>query len=230
MRESTARDLNARADKFEKLIPLWADVLRDSAAVGELAKPVVGEGIGLFGFFKQIETQIPAAYADIAFQLRFRAGEVLAGRAPAVLPSPEPQPVAAEPIPRQMVFLLKDAKWRNPQRPLEFELVERFSFANLPVELAHKALERGVAVLPDSEQAQKWKFNKRGGPPIPEKCIDLNTGELPKPPSGPVPWNLEVINRGPPTRMSLAAPAVFEPAAARSIAPPATNNESNDGK
>ena len=42
VRESTARDLNARADKFEKLIPLWADVLRDSAAVGELAKPVVG--------------------------------------------------------------------------------------------------------------------------------------------------------------------------------------------
>jgi hypothetical protein len=77
VRKSTARDLNLRADKFEKLIPLWVDVLRDSAAVGELAKPVVGE-IGLYGFFKQIETQIPDAYRDIAFQLRFRAGEVLA--------------------------------------------------------------------------------------------------------------------------------------------------------
>jgi chromosome segregation ATPase len=39
VRESTARDLNLRADKFEKLIPLWVDLLRDSAAVGELAKP-----------------------------------------------------------------------------------------------------------------------------------------------------------------------------------------------
>jgi septal ring factor EnvC (AmiA/AmiB activator) len=73
LRESTARDLNARADKFEKLIPLWADVLRDSAAVGELAKPVVGEGIGLYTFFKELETQIPDAYRDIALQLRFRA-------------------------------------------------------------------------------------------------------------------------------------------------------------
>jgi hypothetical protein len=230
VRESTARDLNARADKFEKLIPLWADVLRDSAAVGELAKPVVGEGIGLFGFFKQIETQIPAAYADIAFQLRFRAGEVLAGRAPAALPTPEPQPVAAEPIPRQTVFLLKDAKWRNPARPHEFELGERFSFANVPAELAAKALESGVAILPESEQAQKWKFNKRGAPPIPEKCIDIETGDLPKPPSGPIPWNLQVLDRGGPVRMSLAPPAVFEPAAARSIAPPTNNNESDDGK
>ena len=156
VRESTARDLNARADKFEKFIPLWADVLRDSAAVGELAKPVVGEGIGLFGFFKQIETQIPAAYADIAFQLRFRAGEVLAGRAPATLANTGSyRPAGPEPIPRQQVFLLKDAKWRNPARPQEFELAERFSFANVPVELAHKALETGIAVAPDSEQAQK---------------------------------------------------------------------------
>jgi hypothetical protein len=76
VRESTARDLNLRADKFEKLIPLWVDVLRDSAAVGELAKPVVGD-IGLYAFFKQIETQIPDAYRDIALQLRLRAGKCL---------------------------------------------------------------------------------------------------------------------------------------------------------
>jgi len=228
VREATARDLNARADKFEKLIPLWADVLRDSAAVGELAKPVVGEGIGLFGFFKQIETEIPAAYADIAFQLRFRAGEVLARRAPAGLPVPEPVIPPAPPIPRQMVFALKDIKWRNPARPQEFELAERFAFVSVPVELAHKALENGIAVLPDSEQAQKWKFNKRGGPPIPEKCIDLNTGEMPKPPSAPIPWNLQVLDRGPPQRMTLSPPATFEPAAAHSL--PVQTNEQNDEK
>jgi hypothetical protein len=164
VRESTARDLNLRADKFEKLIPLWVDVLRDSAAVGELAKPVVGEGIGLYGFFKQIETQIPDAYRDIALQLRHRADEVLAGRAPAALPAPEVIIPPAPSIPTQQVFLLKDAKWRNPERPHEFELAERFSFASVPVELARKALEIGVAVLPNSEQAQKCKFNKRGAP------------------------------------------------------------------
>jgi hypothetical protein len=77
-----------------------------------------------------------------------------------------------------MIFLLKDAKWRNPERPHEFELAERFSFASVPVELARKAMEIGVAVLPESEQAQKFKFNKRGAPPIPEKCVDLNDRHL----------------------------------------------------
>jgi len=230
VREATARDLNARADKFEKLIPLWADVLRDSAAIGELAKPVIGE-VGLYEFFRQIETQIPAAYADIAFQLRFRAGEVLAGRAPAGLPVPEPVIPLAPPIPRQMVFALKDIKWRHPERPQEFELAERFSFANVPAELAHKALENGVAILPDDERVAKWKYNKRGAPPIPEKCFDLDTGELPKPPSGPVPFDaFRRVDRGPPIKMNLAPPPAFEPApvGARSVS--TTNNEQNDEK
>jgi hypothetical protein len=75
----------------------------------------------------------------------------------------------------------------------------------------------GVAVLPESEQAQKWKFNKRGAPPIPEKCVDLDTGELPKPPAGIVPWNFERVDRGLPTKMSLAPPPSFAPAAARNL-------------
>jgi hypothetical protein len=83
-------------------------------------------------------------------------------------------------------------------------------------------MDTGVAVLPESEQAQKWKFNKRGAPPIPEKCIDLDTGELPKPQAGIIPWDFKTIDRGPPTKMFLPAPN-FEPAAARQA--PLQNNE-----
>jgi hypothetical protein len=225
IREATSRDLHLRADKFEKLIPLWADVLRDSIAVGELAKPVVGEGIGLYTFFKQIETQIPDAYRDIAFQLRFRAGEVLAGGAPASLPVPEVVIPPAPPISRQSIFALQNLKWRNPARPQEFELAERFSFANVPVELAAKALENGIAVLPDDERVAKLKYNKRGGTPHPATCHDLDTGEAPAP-SGALPWDaFRRVDRGGPVKMSLAAPAVFEPVGARSVP---SNDEQND--
>jgi hypothetical protein len=151
-----------RADKFERLIPLWADVLRDSAAVGELAKPVVGEGIGLYEFFKQIETQIPDAYRDIALQLRHRAEDVLAGRAPAELPMPEIVAPPAPPLPRTRVFALQNLKWHDPETN-RLAFVERYDFAELPVELANKALESGVAVAPDNPRIQEVKHLRRPG-------------------------------------------------------------------
>jgi hypothetical protein len=114
-----------------------------------------------------------------------------------------------------MVFALKDIKWRNPGRPQEFELAERFSFASVPVELAHRALESGAAVLPEDDRVAKLKYNKRGAPPIPEKCIDLDTGELPQPPAGIVPWNFEPVDRGPPTKAFFSSSPSFEPPAAR---------------
>jgi hypothetical protein len=227
VRESTARDLNLRADKFEKLIPLWIDVLRDSAAVGELAKPVVGEGIGLYTFFKQIETQIPDAYRDIALQLRHRAEDVLAGRAPAVLPAPEPPPVAVEQMPRTRIFALQNLKWRDPATG-ELQLVERFDFRELPIELAAKALEAGIAIQPDNPRVQEVKHLRRGAPPDPARCYDLDSGEAPQP-SGNLPWDaFRRIDRGPPTRINLAPPLSFEPAAARNL--PTTNNGPNDEK
>jgi hypothetical protein len=212
VRESTARDLNLRADKFEKLIPLWVDVLRDSAAVGELAKPVVGEEIGLYTFFKQIETQIPDAYRDIALQLRLRAEEVLTGRAPAALPKPTEVIPPAPPVPRQRVFLLQNVKWNEGGVQ---QLAERFDFRDLPIEAVRMAIQIGVATPPDSPRAQETKHLRKGAPPDPARCYDLDTGEAPKP-AGSAPWDAFArIDRGPPTRMSLAPPLSFEPAAAR---------------
>jgi hypothetical protein len=227
-RATTAREINKLADAIENALPDIVTSLRRGHAAIEAGRFCFGD-IGLFKLLDELESSLPSSFAILASEMRGRAEETIAGRAPASLPVPEVVIPPAPPIPRQTIFALKDIKWRNPARPQEFELAERFAFVSVPVELAHKALENGIAVLPDSEQAQKWKFNKRGGPPIPEKCIDLNTGEMPKPPSAPIPWNLQVLDRGPPTRMSLAPPAILEPMAARSVAPP-TNNESNDEK
>jgi hypothetical protein len=179
-RAATARQVHKLAAEIEDSLPDIVTSLKRGHTAIEAGRFVFGE-IGLYKLLDELESSLPSSFAILASEMRGRAAETIAGRAPATLPTPEPQPVAAEPIPRQMVFLLKDAKWRSPGRPLEFELGERFSFANVPAELAARAPENGVAILPESEQAQKWKYNKRGGPPIPEKCIDIETGELPKP-------------------------------------------------
>jgi hypothetical protein len=227
VREATARELCGRADRIEKNLAPFLAAVRICQADVELARPVTGE-IGLFDLYKRLINEMPAAHALIASEMRGRAAETIAGHAPATLPVPEVVIPPAAPIPRQSIFALQNLKWRNPVRPQEFELAERFSIVNVPAPLAAKALENGIAIPPDDERVAKLKYNRKGGPPIPEKCVDLNTGELPKPPSGPIPWGLEVINRGAPTKMSLAPPAVFEPVSARSL--PTTNNESNDGK
>jgi hypothetical protein len=223
-RATTARAIHKLADSIESSLPPIVDSLRRGHAAIEAGRFCFGD-IGLFKLLDELESSLPSSFAILASEMRGRAEETIARRAPATLPVPEVVIPPAPPIPRQMVFALKDIKWRNPARPQEFELGERFAFVNVPAELAAKALENGFAVLPESEQAQKWKYNKRGGPPIPEKCIDLDTGKMPKPPSGPVPWNLQVLDRGPPTRMTLSPPATFEPIASRSVT---NNNESDD--
>jgi hypothetical protein len=226
-RAATARQINKLADAMEDSLPDIVTALRRGHAAIEAGRFVFGD-IGLYKLLDELESSLPSSFAILASEMRGRAAETIAERAPAALPVPEVVIPPVPPIPRQMVFALKDIKWRNPTRPQEFELAERFSFVNVPVELAHKALENGIAILPDDERVEKLKYNKRGGPPIPEKCIDLDTGKMPKPPSAPIPWNLQVLDRGPPTRMSLAPPAVFEPAAARSVS--TTDNGHNDEK
>jgi hypothetical protein len=230
-RVTTARVIHKLAAEIEDSLPdIVAALRRGHAAI--LAGRFVFGDIGLYKLLDELESSLPSSFAILASEMRGRAEETIAGRAPAVLPQPVEIAIPAPPIPRTQIFALQNLKWRSPDRPLEFELAESFSFANVPTDLAAKALENGVAVLPESEPAQKWKYNKRGGPPIPEKCIDLDTGEMPKPPSGQVPFDaFRRVDRGPPIKMNLAPPPAFEPApaGARGVAPP-SNNEPNDGK
>jgi len=159
--------------------------------------------IGLYKLLDELESSLPSSFAILASELRGAPKKpspdvhLPAASARAVIPP-------APPIPRQSIFALKDIKWRNPhgRRNMTWRA---FQFANVPEALAHKALDLGVAVLPESEQAQKWKYTREAGRRFPEKCIDLETGELPKPPSGPCRWKPpRFSDRGGPVRMSLA--------------------------
>jgi hypothetical protein len=226
-REETSRDLHARADRIEKISAPMVEILREAQIAIEAATPIVGE-IGMVELFRQLLAELPPGLELVASEVRASAQMTLDRRAPATLPAPLVEAARTPPTPRQMVFALKDIKWRNPERPHEVELAERFSFANMPEELARKALETGVAILPEDDRVAKLKYNRKGAPPHPASCHDLGTGELPTPPSGPVPWNLEVINRGPPTRMTLSPPATFEPVGARSVAPPINNEPDHE--
>ena len=227
VREATARELCGRADKIEKgLTPLLAAV-RNSAADIETSRQIVGE-IGIFELFARLGAELPPAFALIAGELRGRAAMTLGGHAPASLPMPEIVIPPAPPIPRQSIFALQNLKWRNPAQPQDFELAERFGFANVPAELAHKALENGIAILPDDERVAKLKYNRKGGAPHPATCHDLDTGEAPAP-IGNLPWDaFRRVDRGGPVRMSLAPPATLEPIAARSV--PIQDNGHNDEK
>ena len=227
-RAATARQVHKLAAEIEDSLPDIVTALRRGHAAIEAGRFCFGD-IGLFKLLDELESSLPSSFAILASEMRGRAEETIAGRAPATLPVPEPVIPPLPPIPRQSIFALQNLKWKNPQRPLETELCERFSFASVPVELAAKALDSGLAILPDDERVAKLKYNKRGGPPHPASCHDLDTGEAPAP-SGNLPWDaFRRVDRGGPVKMSLAAPAVFEPAAARSAAPLQTN-EPNDGK
>lgn len=221
VREATARELQDRADRIEAGLQPLLGAVKTCRADIEGARVVVGE-IGMFELFQRLEAELPPAFELIATKLRAYAVMTVDGRAPAVLPTPEVIIPPVPPIPRQRVFFLKDAKWFDLEtRRLAY--CERYDFAELPVELANKALESNVAISPDNPRIGEVKHLRRGAPPLPDRCVDLDTGQLPKPPSGPVPWNLEVLDRGPPMKMGLSPSPSFEPAAARSAAPPSNN-------
>ena len=223
VREATARELCGRADKIEKgLTPLLAAV-RNSAADIETSRQIVGE-IGIFELFARLGAELPPAFALIAGELRGRAAMTLDGHAPAALPQPVEISIPAPPIPRTRVFALQNLKWTDLETH-RLTLCERFDVCALPNSLVDLAISKNLVIDPESDRARELIKQRRGAPPLQERCYDLDLGgEAPKSRSQ-LPWNIEVINRGPPTKMSLASPAAFEPIAARSVP---NNNESND--
>ncbi len=220
-RAATAREINKLADAIENSLPdIMASLRRGHVAI-EAGRFCFGD-IGLYKLLDELESSLPSSFAILASEMRGRAEQTIAGRAPASLPVPEPVLPPAPPISRQQIFALQNLKWTDPAS-LQPAYCERFNFASPPAMVAAKALETGIAVLPDDERVAKLKHLRRGAPPIPETCHNLDTGEAPAP-SGALPFDaFRRIDRGPPTRMSLAAPTAFEPVGARSL--PVQTNE-----
>jgi hypothetical protein len=223
-RAATARQIHKLAAEIEDALPDIVSALKRGHAAIEAGRFVFGE-IGLYKLLDELESSLPSFFAILASEMRGRAEETVAGRAPAALPVPEVIAPPAPPISRQRVFLLQNVKWNEGGVQ---QLAERFDFRDLPIEAARKAIEAGLATEPDNPRVRETKHLRRGAPPDPARCYDLDSGEAPKP-SGPAPWDAFArIDRGPPTKMSLAPPLNFEPAAARQA--PVQTNEQNDGK
>jgi hypothetical protein len=228
-RAETAREINKLADAIENSLPDIVTSLRRGHAAIDAGRFVFGE-IGLYKLLAELESSLPSSFAILASEMRGRAEQTIAGHAPAALPVPEVVISPLPPIPRARVFALQNLKWTDPETH-RLTLCERFDVCALPPSLAELAMSKNLAIDPELDRSRELIKQRRGAPPLREKCYDLDFGgEAPKPPRGQLPWNIEVINRGPATRMSLAAPATFEPVGARSIAPPTNNNEQNDGK
>jgi len=227
-RATTAREINKLADAIENSLPDIVTALRRGHAAIEAGRFVFGE-IGLYKLLDELESSLPSSFAILASEMRGRAAETIAGRAPATLPVPEVIIPPAPSISRTRVFALQNLKWTDPETH-RLTLCERFDVCALPSSLAELAMSKNLAIDPELDRARELIKQRRGAPPLQEKCFDLDHGgEAPKSPRGHAPWNIEVINRGPPTRMSLAPPASFEPAAARSVQQP-NNNGINDEK
>jgi len=226
-RATTAREINKLADAIENSLPDIVISLRRGHTAIEAGRFAFGD-IGLYKLLDELESSLPSSFAILASEMRGRADETIAGRAPATLPVPEVVMPPVPPIPRTRVFALQNLRWTDPETH-RLTLCERFDVCALPNNLAELAMSNNLSIDPELDRARELIKQRRGAPPLSEKCYDLDHGgEAPNPPRGHVPWNIEVINRGPPTRMSLAPPATFEPAAARSL--PATNNESDHGE
>jgi hypothetical protein len=222
VREATARELCGRADKIEKgLTPLLVAV-RNSAADIETSRQIVGE-IGIFELFARLEAELPPAFALIAGELRTRAAMTIAGHAPAALPQPVEIAIPVPPIPRTRIFAMQNLKFRDPETN-QVRLVERFDIVELPNRLVDLAISKNLVIDPESERARELIKQRRGAPPLQERCYDLDTGQSPQP-SGPLPFDaFRRVDRGPPIKMNLAPPPAFEPVGVRSVP------ESNDGK
>jgi hypothetical protein len=223
VRQATARDLQDRADRIEAALQPLLRAVKTCRADIEGARVVVGE-IGMFELFQRLEAELPPAFELIATELRAYAVMTVDGRAPATLPQPEVIIPPAPPIPRQRIFALQNLKWLDPEtRQLAY--CERFDFRELPIELAAKALEAGIAVAPDNPRVREVKHLRRGAPPDPARCYDLDTGKVPQA-SENLPWDaFRRIDRGPLKAFLPAPPLNFEPAGARSVP---TNSEPTD--
>jgi hypothetical protein len=218
-RKATADDLEDRAVKLEKAAAPLAGVLADISAALDGCLPVCGE-IGMPTFISELIKTLPDGFATIVAEVRTRANATRAGSAPATLaktvPTLVPEPIAT--IEAISVFALENLTWRTERGQ---QTLSAFHIEALPFEPAQIALNRGLAVLPDSERAQAIIRNKAGLPHLhdPAKMYDLDRDpglvavyrdgrHVRDEPGRPV---FEAYDRGPPRPASWVNPHPIEP-------------------
>jgi len=155
-REATSRELLALADGLEKAAAPVPDALQNLQDAISGALPVIGQH-GLADLLGNLRAEIPNAVELFVAELRARADQTLEGRAPATMPAPPVLTVIEETAPPTIsIFSLERLSWLDERG--QRQNCGPFEIHSLPVKAAKIAMERGLAISPDSE-----RYKKMGG-------------------------------------------------------------------
>ena len=126
-----------------------------------------------------------SAVAGLIDHARSVAAQTESGHAPMHRASPPPPPELPVPvIERMRVYCLSPIRWREGE---QVRTASRYTYAELPRELATLAIARSLADQPDSPRARNLidTFGLRHTPAHPDDCIDLDAIGALQPPTMP---------------------------------------------
>ena len=166
-REATAHELRKLAVDLELALAPIPDALQCLQVAIAAALPVIGQN-GLADLLGNLHVEIPAAVELFAAEIRARADQTLAGTAPPTMPAPFVPTIVREEeaLPEITVFVLDvrvtwpvDAAGRR-------QSLGPFQIGGIPEFWAKIALERGLAIPPDSDRykAMRAEAAKTGWP------------------------------------------------------------------
>jgi hypothetical protein len=145
------------------------------------ALPVIGDS-GFTILLANLRDEVPAAIAIFVAEIRRRADETLAGKAPPTLPAPFVPTIVREeePLPETTVFVL-DIRVTWPVNAAgRRQSLGPYQIGGIPEFWARVAMERGFAILPDSDRykAMRAEASKTGWPHVldPMAVRDLDRG------------------------------------------------------
>lgn len=169
LRQQTSKELHALADNLEKAVAPLPDNLEGLRVAIAAALPIIGENVFAV-LLANLRAEIPVAVEFFAAEIRARADQTLAGTAPPTMPAPPVLTVIKEeePLPEITVFVLDlrvtwpiDAGGRR-------QSLGPFQIGGVPEFWARVAMERGLAILPDSDRykAMRAEAGKTGWPHV----------------------------------------------------------------
>jgi hypothetical protein len=215
-RKQTSRELLALADGLEKAVAPVPEALKNLQDAIAAVLPIVGQN-GLPDLLGNLCVEIPAAVELFVAEIRARADQTLQGTAPPTLPAPPVLTVIEEPLltPTISIFSLERLSWLDERG--QRQNCGPFEIHGLPVAAAKIAMERGLAISPDSERYKKMReeARKTGWPHLvdAQKIYDLsrdpNTTAVFSSGGRKVreePGKFEVMDRGPPRQVFVSGP------------------------
>jgi hypothetical protein len=210
-RQQTSRDLRRLASDLEKAVLPLPGAMRTLHDAITASLPVIGL-TQLPDLLTNLSVELPAAIELFAGEIRARADQTIAGTAPPNMPAPPALVLIEEPLemPETSIFSLERLSW------LDDHGVRRncgpFEIHGLPTRLANIALERRLAILPDSDRykAMRAEAEKTG---FPHQLDPMKTYDLSHDPnltavysSGGKETTFTRVDRGPARQVFVARP------------------------